>query len=426
MSRVTRRLRALPVASGERALEALPRLRAALDGSGPALVPYAAGSPPPPLPPYAERDLPDDLAVVVGTSGSTGTPKLALLTASALAASAAATAERLGGPGDWLLALPAHHIAGLQVLLRALAWGTEVTVLDAGSFRSEAFAAATDRLRAAAASPRRATGTAYVSLVPTQLARLLDAAAGRAALTAYAAVLLGGAAAPPALLERAAAAGARVVTTYGSSETCGGCVYDGSPLSCSDAAIEDPDADGVGRILLGGATLADGYLGDPARTAAAFPEVAGRPRFRTDDLGRLEPAAPGGPGSDAGTPRLRVLGRADDVIVTGGYKVLPRVVEDALAAVLPGWAALVVGVPDPDWGEAIAVAIAHEEVAYDGVADDGGRPDPPDLEALREALRDRLPAYALPRRLLVLPELPLLGIGKPDRAALRRRLAPGA
>ena len=424
---MTRRLIPLAVPPGPACRQVLPALRAALDGSGPAVAPYAsaggasyaagggasyaAGGGAPDLPPYEAADLPDDLAVAIGTSGSTGAPKLALLGSAALAASAAATAQRLGGVGDWLLALPAHHIAGLQVLLRASAWDTEVAVLPDGPFRPEVFAAAADELLGPTAGTTTSTPStgapaparpAYVSLVPTQLARLLREEEATARLRAFGAVLVGGAACPADLLARARAAGVRVVTSYGSSETAGGCVYDGRPLACADVAIEDPDEAGVGRIVLGGTMLASGYLGDATRTAAAFGRIVGIGQrvFRTDDLGRL----------DRG--RLVVLGRLDDVIVTGGLKVLPRLVEEAARAVLTDWDAVAVGVSDPDWGQVVALALAAPTA--DSQAD-----DPPDLERIRELMRPLLPAYALPRRLAVLPQLPLLGIGKPDRTAVR-------
>ena len=429
---MTRRLIPLAVPPGPACRQVLPALRAALDGSGPAVAPYAsgggasysAGGGAPDLPPYEAADLPDDLAVAIGTSGSTGAPKLALLGSAALAASAAATAQRLGGVGDWLLALPAHHIAGLQVLLRASAWDTEVAVLPDGPFRPEVFAAAADELlgptatatatatatsadAAVAAGPAAPARPAYVSLVPTQLARLLREEEATARLRAFGAVLVGGAACPADLLARARAAGVRVVTSYGSSETAGGCVYDGRPLACADVAIEDPDEAGVGRIVLGGTMLASGYLGDATRTAAAFGRIVGKGQrvFRTDDLGRL----------DRG--RLVVLGRLDDVIVTGGLKVLPQLVEEAARAVLTDWDAVVVGVSDPDWGQVVALALAAPTA--DSQAD-----DPPDLERIRELMRPLLPAYALPRHLAVLPRLPLLGIGKPDRTAVRTTFGP--
>ena len=198
-----RRLEPLAVPSGPAVLDLLPALRAALSGDGPALLPYPAGGPPPeilaPGEPLTdgEDDPHDPTVAVLATSGSTGRPKGALLPASALLASVSATHDRIGGPGRWLLALPAEHVAGLQVLLRSMVTGTEPAVLDlTGGFRPEAFAAAADTLKS--------DGRRYTSLVPTQLRRLLDA--GGAALDALAgfdAVLLGGAAAPGALLARA-------------------------------------------------------------------------------------------------------------------------------------------------------------------------------------------------------------------------------
>jgi o-succinylbenzoate---CoA ligase len=357
------------------------RLVAAVAGHGPAILPTGPGDP---LPPASLRaPVAPGVAAVVTTSGSTGVPKAVLLSGTALAASATATAARLGGEGRWLLALPAHHVAGVQVLLRSARAGVPAAVMDLrGGFRPDAFAAAV-----AGARP----SIARLSLVPTQLRRLLDDAengtgAGLDALRSIGAVLVGGAAAEAALLERARAAGVRVVTTYGMSETCGGCVYDGVPLDRVTVDIEDPDPSGAGRIVLGGATVADGYQGldDPSF-------LPGR-RFRTSDLGRV---LPGG--------RLEVLGRADDVIVTGGEKVPPVVVEQALLSVPGVREACVVGVPDAEWGARVVAVVT------------GAGLEP---EAVRRGVAGRL-GRATPRAVRVLDELPLRGIGKPDRAAVR-------
>ena len=226
--------------SPERVGELVDALAAALDG-GPAVLPLAVGARP------GVMRAPAGTAVVIATSGSTGEPKLVALSGAALRASARATEARLGGPGRWLLALPAEHVAGIQVIVRALLAGAPPVVMDLRTgFRPDAFAAAT-----AALGP----GRRYTSLVPTQLRRILDAEGAVAALRSYAAVLVGGAALDPATRERALAAGVRVVTTYGMSETAGGCVYDGVPL---DGVTVELDEDG--RILLGGPTLASGYL----------------------------------------------------------------------------------------------------------------------------------------------------------------------
>jgi o-succinylbenzoate---CoA ligase len=174
------------------------------------------------------------------------------------------------------------------------------------------------------------------------------------------------------------------------SETAGGCVYDGVPL---DGVDVDLDADG--RILLGGATLASGYLGRP--DDAAF---AGG-RFRTGDLGRWREG------------RLEVLGRADDVINTGGEKVAPAAVERVLAAQPGVRAACVVGLPDPEWGQLVGAAVQPEPGA------------PADGDGLRAAVRAELGRAAVPRVLRIVPEIPVRGIGKPDRAAVAALLAGG-
>jgi O-succinylbenzoic acid--CoA ligase len=336
--------------------------------------------------------LPQGLSLAVSTSGSTGAPKLALLTGAALRASAEATHERLGGPGQWLLALPAHHIAGIQVLIRSLVAGTTPVPVDlSGGFTVASFARATDEIASGA--------MAYTALVPTQLGRLLSSTEGCKALTRYAAVLLGGAAAPPRLLANAVDAGVRLVTTYGMSETSGGCVYDGRALDGSHVRLEDD-----GRIRLGGGTLAHGYLDEPALTAVTFVvDDCDRRWFRTEDVGHLD---------DRGA--LVVDGRIDDMINTGGIKVAPRLVEDALDR-LPGIAeAVVVGTPDPEWGQVVSAAVVVAQ-----------RGSPPTLDAVREQLRGMLPDHALPRRLATVPELPLRGPGKPDRAAVRRLFEDG-
>jgi len=378
-------LRALPAPSGPDALNVLADLRSALAGSGPALAPHALNSPPKPISDPL-GSLPAGLALVIGTSGSTGHPKLAMLTGAALRASADATHQRLGGEGQWLLALPAHHIAGIQVLIRSLVADTTPVCMDlTGGFSTDAFARATRQI------PARAR--AYTALVPTQLVRLLASADGCHALTRYAAVLLGGAAAPASLLARATGFGVRVVATYGMSETAGGCVYDGRALEVSRVRLEDD-----GRIRLGGATLAQGYLGEPELTSESFSEDSnGTAWFRTDDVGHLEEGA------------LVVDGRIDDLINTGGLKVVPGVVEAALVQLDAIAEAIVVGSPDAEWGQVVSAVVVVARGS-----------SPPTVDDVRDQLRGILPDHALPRRLATLPELPARGPGKPDRAAIRR------
>lgn len=361
----------------------LPALEAALDGSGPAVSPVgpddrAVGD---------DADVPDGTALVVRTSGSTGEPRGVVLSRAALRASGAATAQRLAGPGRWLLALPAEHVAGAQVLVRSVLAGTTPVVLAAGPFRAPAFTAAVGALTH--------DGPRYTSLVPTQLVRLLDDAAATDALCGLDAVLVGGAASAPDLLDRARAAGVPVVTTYGMSETCGGCVYDGVPLDRVSARL-----DATGRILLAGPVLATGYLGRPDLDAAAFTQVDGVRHLVTNDLGHLEGGV------------LTVLGRADDVILTGATNVAPAAVEAVLAALPEVAEACVVGVPDAEWGQLVVGVV----VLRAGSA-------APDLDTVRALVTDRLGAPHAPRHLVVADSLPVRGPGKIDRRAVARLAA---
>lgn len=349
-----------------------------------------------------------DEAVVVATSGSSGAPKRVRLGGAALRASGEATAEVLGGHGRWLLALPTHHVAGLQVLARSVLAGSVPVALPPGRpFTAATFAAAVDELVGDGQGPR------YASLVPTQLHRLVgdpvDETGTRAAATLDA-VLLGGAAADPGLLVRARAAGVRVVTTYGMSETCGGCVYDGRPLPGVQVRLEE------GHVHLAGPVLADGYVDavdhlDVSRTSERFVEVDGTRWFRTDDRGEI--------GADG---RLRILGRVDDVIISGGHKVEPREVEAALRTLPQVDDVAVVGLSDPEWGQvvgAVIVPAGHVRDVPEGSA--AWR------ETLRRAVPTRaLPDHALPRRVAVRHGIPLLPSGKPDLQRLRGWLDPAA
>jgi len=373
-----RPLRAVP--AGPDVLAALP---AALDGSGPALLPLPVGAPREVvarLLEVARLEQPvehDDVALVVPTSGSTGEPKLALLTSRALRASATATLERLGGPGEWVLALPLTHVAGLQVAVRSLLAGSPPLVADT----STGFSAATLEATRSAGSGSRT----YLSLVPTQLHRLVDTGTD---LSWVSAVLLGGAAADDALVAAGQSLGTRVVRTYGMTETCGGCVYDGVPLGGVRVEV------GTGsRVRIAGATLARGYRLRPDLDRAAFADGW----FVTSDVGEL----------DAGG-RLRVLGRVDDVVVTGGEKVAAATVEAALRAVPGVRDAVVAGVPDAEWGQVVAAVV---EISQGGAGVSGAE--------LQAVVRDALGPVAVPRRLVVVAALPRTGLGKPDRRAAR-------
>ncbi|MCW2684456.1 MAG: menE [Blastococcus sp.] len=345
---------------------------AALDGTAPlAVVPdgpravveaaRAALRPDEPLEPGAD--------LVVVTSGSTGNGRAVLLSAAALRASAAATHARLGGPGSWLLALPVSAIAGLQILCRSALAGTRPERLGP----DEPLSTAVRRLP---------EGRRYTSLVPTQLRRYLDAEPD--ALRGFDAVLVGGAATDAGLLARARQDGIPVVTTYGMTETAGGCVYDGQPLDGVGVRIGD-------GVELTGPTLALGYRLDPAATDAAF--VDGW--FRTRDAGALDAEG-----------RLTVSGRLDDVVITGGVNVAPAAVETALREHPDVLDAVVFGRPDAEWGQQVVAAVVPAP----------GRT--PELAALREWVAARLGRPAAPRRLRLLDAVPLLHTGKPDRRAV--------
>ncbi|MGI8575242.1 MAG: AMP-binding protein [Egibacteraceae bacterium] len=312
------------------------------------------------------RPVAEGTALVVATSGSTGPPKGVLLSHDALAASTGASLERLGcrpGGDRWLCCLPLHHVAGLQVLLRARHLGTRPVLHDG-------------------CDPAAVAATwegCWISLVPTMLSRLLDAGAD---LTEPAGVLLGGAAASAGLLARARSTGARIVTSYGMTESAGGCVYDGVPLEGAEVGLAED-----GRIRLRGPMLFSGYR-----------EGAERPRdtwFATADRGRW-----------SGDGRLEVLGRLDDVILTGGEQADVCALSALLTQHPEVDEATVVGEPDADWGERV--------VAY-VVPVPGTRPT---LASLRAFVAARGPRHLAPRALHLLSELPRTELGKLDRGRL--------
>lgn len=326
----------------------------------------------------AGEEIDDDVAVVISTSGTTGEPKGALLTAAALRSSAESTHARLGGAGRWLLALPAYHIAGLQVLVRSTLAGTTPVAVSASFDPSELPSAV-----AALGSGRR-----YASLVAVQLDKSLRDPGAAEALADLDAVLIGGGPMPAGVADRAEAAGVNVVRTYGMSETAGGCVYDGVALDGVNVRVDNS------RILLGGATVANGYRNPITPDPFAEPGW-----FRTDDLGTVD---------DSGV--LRVLGRVDDAVSTGGLTVLPQLVESALAGHPAIAECAVFGVPDERLGQRVAAAL----VLTPGSS-------APDVAELRGHVAQTLDATAAPREVHVVDELPRRGIGKVDRRALMAR-----
>jgi O-succinylbenzoic acid--CoA ligase len=320
------------------------------------------------LPDPAPLDPRTDLVVV--TSGSSGVRKGVELSRTALEASAAASLARLdAGDSPWLCCLPLDHVAGLQVVLRARLAGAQLRLLPRFDLSEVA----------------AQLGGAWVSLVPTMLARLLDIGAP---LSTSAGVLLGGAAPPAALLDRARAAGIRLVVSYGMTETSGGCVYDGVPLDAVEAAVGEDL-----RVRLRGPALFHGYRLDAERTAESLEGGW----LRTADIGRW---------SDG---RLEVLGRADDIVVTGGENVSTDEVGRHLSAHPDVREAAAFGVPDEAWGQRLVAAVVPRDPSH-----------PPRLDDVKAFVRLRAPAHFAPRGLLILQSLPRTGLGKVDRAALQR------
>lgn len=423
--------------------------------------------------------------MVLRTSGSTtGTGKLVGVSMDALVASARATHKRLGGPGIWVLALPAYHAAGVQVLVRAAVAGTRVfnaykeggfdpqhvaQVIDAAclaaadcdaasSFDDDAVSscaggAGGEAEGALAADDSGRACPVYTSLVPTQLRRALDDEQLRGALARLDAVLIGGAAADAQLLAQAKAAGIRVVTTYGMSETCGGCVYDGQPLPGVSMDVDQA----TGAIWLSGPMLATGYLGDEERTRRCF---VSRPQAGegTSGVGGTASAAEsaeagaGGAGTEAGATRpgaetgtgagsdagageparrwfitsdrgqivdgfLQVLGRLDDVIISGGIKVEPGPIEALLALNPLVSECAVVGLPDLQWGQVVTAVVVPASMPGLGRVDEGAI-----LAQIRVYLEQKLSGAQCPKQVLLADALPYKGIGKVDRRALAQSL----
>lgn len=319
-----------------------------------------------PTPMETEPGEPD---LVVFTSGTTGPPKGVRLSMLNLTAAASASADHLGhGPeDDWLLAMPLHHVGGLSIVVRQAYTGGSITMLP--GFDAPAFAEA-----------MRGHVT-MVSVVPTMLSRLLVHGPFRG----LRAVLVGGGPVPEGLLDRARAAGLPVLPTYGMTETFGqvATLRPDAPLEHKVHALPGVEfrIGDDGKIAVKGPQVSPGYLGMSDR-----PD----PWFVTNDLGEVD---------DHGG--LRVLGRADNVIITGGENVSPERVEAVLRTHPEVREAVVVGVPDLEWGEMVACV-------YEGSAD-----------GLAEWAAERLPGVMVPKRWLSVAELPRTSIGKPDRGAAR-------
>lgn len=360
------------------------------------------------------RRLPSQVSFMLSTSGSTKPGgRLVGISLEALRASHQATAQRLGGNGIWVSALPRDHIAGFQVIARAYAGGTEPVTID----MTDGFKLS--RLREALEIIPSGNLPIYLSLVPTQLRRALADTETTAALRICSAILVGGARISSSLLSAGREAGLNLVTTYGMTETCGGCVYDGVPLPGVKVAVN------AGRIWLTTPTLMSGYL--EAESDPEIREFSGTSWLATNDTGRIVFGNERGkhpqesPGEEAviidmsSPAHLEVLGRLDDTIISGGENIsLPLVTRAAEQVGFPGIEFC--GLPDEEWGQILCAVFSSaalptaEPTAAPNLAQLGGN--------LRESLREYLPSSHLPRAAVLLPHFPLLPSGKLDRLAL--------
>jgi o-succinylbenzoate---CoA ligase len=311
-----------------------------------------------------------DTVLVVPSSGTAEEARLAEFDRAAIEAAVEASAHALGASNvdRWLSCLPLAHVGGLLVLLRGALLGSAVSVHERFDPRS-----VVDE-----------PGVAFTSVVPTMLERLVETGAD---LSSFRSILVGGAHLDAGLRSRAERSGAHVVETYGMTESCGGVVYDGVPLHGTEVRIGPK-----GEIRLRGPTLMRGY-----RLDASEP-LTGDGWLRTHDAGEIDPDG-----------KLRILGRLDDLVITGGEKVWPERVEAALAS-HPGVREIAAaGRPDPEWGERVSVWVVPNDPAA-----------PPTLEDLRSFATEALPRHAAPRELILVDRLPRTGSGKVRRAHLRR------
>ena len=334
----------------------------------------------------------DGIDLVVPTSGSSaGEPRLVGLSIDALIAAAKATEQALAGPGRWILALPTHHIAGAMVLLRAAVAGTNPQIVDVSAGFDPM-----NLLPAIAGATQDPEVPGYVSLVPTQLAACLDAGdAVVEALGRLSAVLVGGSAMSQELLERARARGVNVVATYGMTETCGGCVYDGYALP--GVTVRAVDRDGRSRIAVSGPVVMTRYLDGES---PLFDEDGHR-WLLTGDLGTIR-----------ANGQLSVEGRADDVLTSGGLSISPEQVRAAVLTCQDVADACIIATPDDKWGDLVTAVVVPGRMPSSAqeMADLG--------ERVREAAASQIGRFQAPRRVVAVDALPLRGIGKVDRQAV--------
>ncbi|CAN2225187.1 O-succinylbenzoic acid--CoA ligase [Candidatus Nanopelagicaceae bacterium] len=327
--------------------ELMARIAKALVSDGPALA----------LSPISAPTVSGRTALVVTTTGSSGQPKEVGLSASALLTSARSSNKFLGAEfgNTWSLLLPLNHVAGINVLVRSLELGTTPTNLIGytGKFPKVDFTA----------------------IVPTQLYRALNGDSNLLQhLQSAKAVLVGGAALTSALREQAESAGIKVIETYGSTETSGGCIYDGVPLDGVEVALGSDNRIAIkGKVVAHELVSKDGW-------------------YYTSDAGHFE------------NEKLIVDGRIDDIIISGGENVSLTAIDRVISQTFPDIQAAAFAIANPEWGQAVHLAIVG--------ADSGNE------EKIQELLARELGGASKVKRFHHIAQLPLIGIGKVDRRAL--------
>jgi len=381
----------------------------ALDGTGPAVAPIAAGSesfitqtlealrPDDPRFPLESSDI----AIVSATSGSTGTPKGVMLSQQALTASATAFGNRFGTNNRWVVSMPAHRIAGIMVLVRSWFHNSpfeiDPSVGGARTFEAAAFAATTMR---AVRESNKDGRSLMVSLVPTQIARLLESGSvGIEALQSYDLVLSGAAATSQPMLNKLRELGIKVSVSYGMTETCGGCVFDGRPLDGVKISLGTKDDVEPGRVTISGPVAASGYRLRPDLDAVSF--ISGQ--IQTHDVGKLDSSG-----------LLHILGRLDDVVTVGGVNVALSAVESLIRHHPAIEDVAVIDLQDELWGSIpIAYAVTRTHV-----------PDTSNLiSEIQSTIQDQIGRAAVPRTVQFVSALPMLDSGKIDRISLRMQAA---
>ena len=348
---------------------------------------------------YGTMRFDDDFAII-HTSGTTGRPKAAVLTHGNILHSALGTAHKLDIRNNerWLCVLPLYHVGGLSIILRSLIYGTAVEFGPTAPFNVD------ETNRVLSDNP-----ITIVSLAPTMLQRLLDAKT-RAWNPHLRIILLGGEAPSAELLARCAAEELPVATCYGMTETASqvvtalpaqvykkpgsmGTALMTAQVRIIDEAGEDAAADVAGEVLIKGSSVMRGYINDPQATAKAL--RAGW--LHTGDIGYLDQDG-----------ELFILQRRDDLIISGGENIYPAEVETALRQHPAVAEAVVLGLPDPDWGQRAAAVIETR------------RGQSLSSAAITAFVRERLARYKVPRRIAFVKALPRTASGKVQRSEARK------